>query len=76
MDDRISDLARARRPRDGHRVGRARLTADVIRFIRAPRAAAGRRIFRPSHFVARPGADESADTAPCEYVRPDDDGRT
>jgi hypothetical protein len=49
------------------------MTADIIRFI--PRPARGR---GPTDFptIAFRGAEpnECADTAPCEYVRPDNDG--
>jgi hypothetical protein len=72
MDDRISDLAGARRPGCNGHMGGAVMTADIIRFI--PRPARGR---GPTDFPtiafrsAQP--DKSPDTAPCEYVQPGHD---
>ena len=76
MDDRISDLAGARRPRHHRRVGAAGLTADVIRFIQRPTAGHGPTDFPTIAFRVAGEANECADIAPCEHVESEDDGLT
>jgi hypothetical protein len=73
MDDRISDIACARRPRRDRRVGGTRMNADVIRFIPRPAPDRGPTDFPTVAFRAAAHPDEHADTAPCEYVAPDGD---
>jgi len=76
MDDRISDLARARRPRYHRRVGAAGLNADVIRFIPRPAAGRGPTDFPTIAFRTTDAANESAGTSPREHVQSEDDGLT
>jgi hypothetical protein len=73
MDDRISDLAGARRPGFNRRMGGAVVSADVIRFIPRPTPDRGPTDFPTLAFrLAQP--NECVDTAPCEYVQPENDG--
>jgi hypothetical protein len=73
MDDRISDLACARRPRRNRRVGSTRVNADIIRFIPRPALGRGPTDFPTIAFRTAAQPDECADTAPCEYVASDND---
>jgi hypothetical protein len=75
MNDRISDLARARIPDRDRRVGDGVVSAEVVRFIPRPRrgAANASTDFPTIAFRLPPEANDHADTAPCEYVAPDHD---
>ena len=73
MDDSISYIACARRPRRDRRVGDTRMNADVFRFIPRPTPGRGPTDFPTIAFRAAAHPDEYADTAPSEYVAPDSD---
>jgi hypothetical protein len=72
MDDRISDLTRRSGARRDRRVGRAGMSAEVVRFISPPRGAHAPTDFPTIAFRTRVRPDEletaDADTAPCELV--------
>jgi hypothetical protein len=75
MNDRISDLARARISDRSRRIGSRVVSAEVVRFIPRPsgRNAAGSTDFPTIAFRSAPGADDRADTAPCEYLATEHD---
>ena len=70
MNDRISDLARARISDRNRRIGSRVVSAEVVRFIPRPRGgkAAESTDFPTIAFRLAPRADDPADTAPCEYL--------
>jgi hypothetical protein len=72
MNDRISDLARARVPGRDRRVGGNVVSADVVRFIPRPRSSGDTTDFPAVAFHMPAPAEDHADTAPCEYVAPGD----
>ena len=73
MNDRISDLARACRPRRDRRVGGTGMSADIIRFIPRPKPGLGPTDF-PAIAFRSASPEECADTAPCECLPSDYDG--
>jgi hypothetical protein len=73
MNDSVSDLARARRPRHDRRVGSAGMSADIIRFIPRPKPGLGPTDFPTIAFRSASPAEECADTAPCECLPSDHD---
>jgi hypothetical protein len=76
MDDRISDLAGARRPPHHRRVGATGLTADVIRFIPRPKVGRGPTDFPTIAFRTAGAATECPDAVRREHVQSKDDGLT
>jgi hypothetical protein len=74
MNDRISDLARARMLRHDRRLGGAGVTADIIRFIPRPTPGPGPTDFPTIAFRSASPAEECADTAPCECLPSDHGG--
>jgi len=72
MNDRISDIARADRPRRDRRGGRTVLSAEVIRFFSPPNRACERTDFPTIAFrsAIQPAVIpvDRVDTAPCEYL--------
>lgn len=74
--DRISDLARIGRPGRDRGMGGIVVSAEIIRLIRGPKRAREPSDFPTIAFrsAARPDdlAMDHADTAPCEYVPPDE----
>jgi hypothetical protein len=72
MNDRISDLARARVPGRNRCVRRNVVSAEVVRFIPRPRRGGKVTDFPTIAFRTAVGAEDHADTAPCEYVAPHD----
>ena len=73
MNDRVSDLARARVPGRDRRVGGNVVSAEVVRFIPRPRDSGETTDFPAVAFLLPVEAEDHADTAPCEYVAPADD---
>jgi hypothetical protein len=73
MNDRVSDLARARVPGRDRRVGGNVVSAEVVRFIPRPRGSGDMTDFPTVAFLLPVETDDHADTAPCEYVAPPHD---
>jgi hypothetical protein len=71
MNDRVSDLARARVPGRDRRVGGNVVSAEVVRFIPRPRDSGEATDFPAIAFRFAAEAGDHADTAPCEYVAPE-----
>lgn len=73
MDDRVSDLARARVPGRNRGAGRSVVSAEVVRFIPRPRSGSEATDFPTIAFRSVAAVDDHLDTAPCEYVVPHDE---
>jgi len=72
MNDRVSDFGRARLPDRNRRAGRNVVSAEVIRFVPRPRGGGEATDFPTIAFRFVAEAGDPTDTAPCEYVAPQD----
>jgi hypothetical protein len=73
MNDRISDLACARISDRDRRAGGNIVSAEVIRLIPRPRRGGEATDFPTIAFRFAAEAEDHPDTAPCEYVAPQDE---
>jgi hypothetical protein len=73
MDDRVSDFAGADVPDRDRRVGGTVVSAKIIRFVPRRRRADEPPGLSTAAFRSVAAARDHLDTAPCEYVAPQDD---